>query len=104
MNTTTTRPTAAAIETALTNSFKMHGTSNVIPFDTGDLFTVQHKRHGKRCYTVSTIPGLERCSCPQFAEVGACKHQAFIDQTLRIEAEEAREAAKADAESLVYCN
>lgn len=104
MNNTTIKPTAAAIETALVNSFKMHGNYNVIPFETGDLFTVQHKRNGKRCYTVSTIPGLERCSCPQFAEVNVCKHQAYIEQHLRMEAEEARQEAQADAESLVYCN
>lgn len=104
MNNTIIKPTTAAIETAITNSFKMHGNYNVIPFETGDLFTVQHKRNGKRCYSVSTIEGLERCSCPQFGEVGVCKHQHFVDQYRRIEAEEARMEAQAEAESLVYCN
>ncbi|MBC7805323.1 MAG: hypothetical protein H7145_04160 [Akkermansiaceae bacterium] len=36
--------TIAAIETALMNSFKMHGNHTCNATETGDLFIAQHKR------------------------------------------------------------
>jgi hypothetical protein len=98
------KPTTADVKTAQIRAYAMHGAYTCTPFETGDLFTVQNIADPKRTYGVTTIPGLERCSCPQFDKKGVCKHQAFVAQTLEIEAEEARESAKADAESLVYCN
>jgi hypothetical protein len=82
-------PTAAAIDTAIKNSVKMIGLYHVkesqsIP---GMWFCIKNA-NDKDWYMVDTREGRKGCTCPQFAEEGACKHQVHVDDELRIRAEE----------------
>jgi hypothetical protein len=82
-------PTPSAIATAVKNAQRDGG--NYILNDLNakaGMWILTHKKDNTRRYMVDTVENT--CECEAFNREGVCKHQAIIDEEIRIREEEER--------------
>ena len=82
----------AAVLLAFKNAAKMEAAGYTVEQDKliDTCFVVNKNDAKDTFYIVHTFAPAEMCTCPQFAKVGFCKHQVFVNDYIALQSSEAQ--------------